>query len=210
MEPLRVDETLLRRAALAPARETRGDADLNPDDARRTALAARRARPAAVLMPIVRRPEGLRVVLTVRPDTMRDHAGQIAFPGGKVDAADRSPLAAALREAREEIGLTEGHADVLGPIERWRTSTGYAITPFVALVDGAFQAAPQPGEVAAVFEAPLDFLMDPLNCRLMSREWRGVERRFWAMPWDRHFIWGATAGMLKTLADRIAAERMWA
>jgi 8-oxo-dGTP pyrophosphatase MutT (NUDIX family) len=203
MERFRVTEDDLRRALLTPTAGARGDDDLNPGaPPRRGAL-----RPAAVLCPVVRRREGLAVVLTVRPSTMRHHAGQIAFPGGKVDPGDRSPLAAALRESREEIGLMEDQLEVLGPLDRYETRTGFAITPFVGLVDRAFRPTPEPGEVEAVFEAPLDFLMDPASHRRMSREWQGATRWFWAMPWGERFIWGATAGILRALSDRIAGLR---
>jgi 8-oxo-dGTP pyrophosphatase MutT (NUDIX family) len=197
----RVTEDLLRRAVLAPPAGPRGDGDLNPG----AWPTPERLRPAAVLCPVARRPEGLTVVLTMRPATMRAHAGQIAFPGGKIDPGDASPLAAALREAREEIGLTEDEAEVLGPLDRYETRTGFAITPFVALLRPGFRAIPHPTEVAAVFEAPLDWLTDPARLRRMSREVGGVERRFWAVTWGEWFVWGATAGMLKGLADRLEA-----
>jgi 8-oxo-dGTP pyrophosphatase MutT (NUDIX family) len=203
MTSFRVDEADLRRAVLAPAAGARGDDDLNPGLARSAAA----LRPAAVLCPVARRPSGLTVILTLRPATMRQHAGQVAFPGGKIDPTDPSPLATALRESREEIGLMPDQVEVLGPIDRYETRTGFAITPFVGLVDAAFRPEPEAGEVEAVFEAPLSFLMDPANHRRMSREWQGATRWFWAMPWGDWFIWGATAGMLKCLADRVEAAR---
>ncbi len=197
-----VTERDLRRALRMPHAGPRGDHDLNPSFRRKGPL-----RPAAVLCPVVRRAAGLSVILTQRPLTLREHPGQIAFPGGKLDAADASPLAAALRESHEEIGLRADQVEVLGALEGYATGTGFAITPFVGLVAQDFAPAPQPGEVEAVFETPLDFLMDFTRHQRMSRVYGGIERHFWAMPWEDRFIWGATAGMLRQLAERVAAAR---
>jgi 8-oxo-dGTP pyrophosphatase MutT (NUDIX family) len=183
--------------------DKRGDLDLNPD----VRLPGLILRPAAVLCPIVEREGVLRVVLTVRSHELKHHAGQIAFPGGKVDAGDPSPLAAALREAREEIGLTADLIDVAGRLPPYETGTGFRISPFVGLVDRAFRAIPEAGEVAEVFEPPLDFVLDPGNRRIGSREWKGALRRFYEIPWGDYYIWGATAGMLKMLSDRVLALR---
>lgn len=203
MEPFRITEADLRRAVLAPTRRPRSDDDLNAVPGPRPA----RLRAAAVLCAVVPRAGGLQVVLTQRPETMRQHAGQIAFPGGKVDPTDASPLAAALREAREEVGLTPDLVDVIGPIDPYETRTGFAITPFVALVDPRFRAMPCEREVAAVFEAPLDHLMNPAHHQRHSRAVQGTTRLFWAMPWQGWYIWGATAGMLRALSDRLADAR---
>ena len=193
----------LRRAVLVPLRRSRGDIEHGPH---RFAPGAVRRR-AAVLCAVVPRETGLQVVLTRRPDTMPTHPGQIAFPGGKVDRTDRSPLATALREAHEEIGLHPGLADVIGPLDPYVTRSGFVITPFVAMVAPSFRPMPCAREVAAVFEAPLDHLMDPANHRRHSRVWQGQVREFWAMPWQAWFIWGATAGMLRGLAERLAHAR---
>ncbi|MEL6317928.1 MAG: CoA pyrophosphatase [Pseudomonadota bacterium] len=188
-----------------------GRAGLDADEIRALAAAdpggASRLTPAAVLCPIVPRADGLHVLLTQRAAHLKRHAGQIAFPGGKVDPEDRSPMAAALREADEEIGLRPEQADVMGPIETYVTGTGYRITPFVAAVDPYFRPLPQDAEVADVFEVPLDFLMDPANHQRRTGEWRGRTRRYYAMPYGERFIWGATAGILKALADRVAGAR---
>ena len=185
--------------------QPRSDFDLAPEV--RAALPPnRKLRPAAVLCPIVERPDGYHVILTRRADHLSKHAGQIAFPGGKVDTTDASPMAAALREAHEEIGLTADEVEVLGAIDRYETSTSFIITPVVGIVAPTFRPIAHDGEVAEVFETPLSFLMDPANHEHRSREWKGAQRRYWAMPHGERFIWGATAGMLRNLSDRLIAE----
>ena len=143
------------------------------------------------------------VVLTERTAHLSAHAGQIAFPGGKIDARDRDPCAAALREAEEEIGLKAHLAEPLGYIEPYRTGTGYLITPVVALIAADFTARPDPAEVADVFDVPLDFLMNGQNHKIDSREWRGQQRQFYAMPYEHRYIWGATAGIIRALHRRL-------
>lgn len=166
-------------------------------------------RHAGVLCPIVDRGDGLRVILTRRADHLRQHPGQVAFPGGRLDPEDASLLHAALREADEEIGLTAAHvAEVVGEIDGHETGTGFRVTPFVAFVAGDFEPRPDPSEVAEVFEPPLDFLMDPANRRREHRDWQGKRRYFYAMPWEGRYIWGATARMLVGLSERIDSLRL--
>ncbi|MEM1382985.1 MAG: CoA pyrophosphatase [Pseudomonadota bacterium] len=192
-------------AALAlPPGAARSDDDLNPSH---RIVPDRPRRLAAVLCALREGPAGLSVVLTRRAAHLRDHAGQISFPGGKVAAEDPSPLAAALREAEEEVGLAPRQVEILGALDSYRTSTGYEIRPFVGVVRGAWQPVPDPGEVAEVFEPPLAFLMDPANRVRASREWKGASRQFYAMPWGGYYIWGATAGMLKGLSDRLRSAQ---
>lgn len=179
----------------------RSDWDLNPELAGDLA-AMEVPRPAAVLVPIVLR-ETLTVLLTQRTGTMRSHAGQIAFPGGRVDAEDGSAVEAALREAGEEIGLERRFIEPVGFLDGYRTGTGYSITPVVALVQPGFTLQLAEAEVADVFEVPLEFLMEAANHQKHAREWRGRTRSFWAMPYGERFIWGATAGMLKNLHERL-------
>lgn len=203
--PLSLD--VVQSAVWSPgADRTRGDHDLNPDD-RAVAPAPKNLRAAAVLCALSPRPTGLHVILTRRADHLKRHAGQIAFPGGKIDAGDASPLAAALREAEEEIGLPREQVDVLGPIDKYETGTGFLVTPFVGVAHPAFAPLTDDGEVAEVFEAPLDFLMDPANRRTRFFEREGRRRWFYVYEWGDRVIWGATAGMLSALSERIAAAR---
>jgi 8-oxo-dGTP pyrophosphatase MutT (NUDIX family) len=162
-------------------------------------------RPAAVLCGLVERAGRLHVVLTRRAAHLNQHAGQVAFPGGKVDVRDPSPLAAALREAEEEISLIPAQVEVLGALDQYQTSTGFRITPFVGLIDPRWRPVPDPNEVEEVFEPPLDFLMDPANRLRHHHDRWGVRRHYYAVPWGDYYIWGATAGMLKGLSDRLAA-----
>jgi 8-oxo-dGTP pyrophosphatase MutT (NUDIX family) len=162
-----------------------------------------RAHPAAVLAPIVARPEGLSVLLTLRASHLRAHSGQIAFPGGRIDEGE-SPLAAALREAREEIGLDERFVEPLGWLDAHLTGTGFRIAPLVALVDPGFTPTVNVREVEEVFETPFAFLMDPANHRLHEREWQGRIRRFYAMPHEGRYIWGATAGILRNMYEKLS------
>lgn len=157
---------------------------------------------AAVLVPVVAR-DALTVLLTLRTEHLPSHAGQIAFPGGKVDASDAGPLGAALREADEEIGLARRHIEPLGYLDTYRTRTGFSVVPVVGLVDPAFTLALNAGEVADVFEVPLSFLMDAANHRCDTRQWKGATRTFHAMPFGDRYIWGATAGMLKNMHARL-------
>jgi len=176
------------------------DFDLNPD-----AVAWRTdqpPRPAAVLVPVVRRLP-LTVLLTQRTDSLPSHAGQIAFPGGKIEEDDRDPIAAALREAKEEIGLDPRLVEPLGYLDAYRTGTGYRIFPVVALVHPGFELTLDAREVADAFEVPLSFLMDVRNHQTHDRVLRGIKRRFYAMPFEERFIWGATAGIMKNMHQRL-------
>ncbi|MGV6873323.1 CoA pyrophosphatase [Pseudochelatococcus sp. B33] len=172
----------------------------------------RPARPAAVLVPLIARGAGeggagYSMLLTQRAATLRQHASQIAFPGGKIDAADASPLAAALREAREEIGLPASLVQPLGYLDGYLSGSGYSIVPVVGLVDPAFSPVPNPGEVDEVFEVPFDFLMNVNHHERHAREWQGTLRHYYAMPYGRRYIWGATAGIIRNLYERVYAER---
>jgi len=160
--------------------------------------------PAAVLFPIVLRENCPTVLLTQRTEHLRDHAGQVSFPGGRAESVDLSPAHTALREAEEEIGLAAGHVEVVGILPDYMTVTGYRITPVVAFLTPPFSLRPDPSEVAEVFEVPLAFLMNPANHQRRSREVEGETRHFFAMPYGRHFIWGATAGIIVSLARALA------
>lgn len=167
---------------------------------------------AAVLVPVVLRDNGLTVLLTQRTDHLHDHAGQVSFPGGRVEQADESPIATALRETHEETGVTAEHVDVIGRLPRYITGTGYAITPVTGLVRPTFSLSPDEFEVAEVFEVPLSFLTNPASYRLhQARMPDGTVRHYYSVPWDNYFIWGATAAMLRgmyqVLAEAFSSSR---
>ena len=159
-------------------------------------------RPAAVLIPIVDRAEPT-VLLTQRAAHLNDHAGQISFPGGKIDATDASPLDAALREAEEEIGLTREFIDPIGYLDLYATGFGFRILPTLARIKPGFKLRINETEVDDAFEVPLAFLMNPANHQLHAKEFRGMERHYYAMPFAERYIWGATAGILRVLYERI-------
>ncbi|WP_432443326.1 CoA pyrophosphatase [Neorhizobium galegae] len=180
-----------------------GDHLLNPDII--THLEGITLKDAAVLVPVVNDPEGARVILTKRTATLRKHSGQIAFPGGAVDPDDASVEAAALREAEEEIGLSRTFVEPVGRLPDYFAATGFRITPVLSVVERGFQLTPNPTEVDRVFEVPLAFLMDPANHNRGSREWNGTLRHFYEMPYGEWNIWGITAGILRTLYERLYA-----
>jgi 8-oxo-dGTP pyrophosphatase MutT (NUDIX family) len=195
------DEASLRRA-LARSAGGSSDFDLNPGAAPN---AGRTLRPAAVLVAAWVRPEGMQVLLTKRSSHLQHHPGQIALPGGKVDVGDSGPEAAALREAREEIALPPDRVRILGALPPHETVTGFQVIPFVAVVDGDFTPRPEAGEVDEVFTVPLAHLADRSRYRVERRRWRGEWRRYYAVPWGPYYIWGATARILRGLAERLAS-----
>jgi 8-oxo-dGTP pyrophosphatase MutT (NUDIX family) len=158
---------------------------------------------AAVLIPIVDRPEP-GVILTVRTDTVRRHAGQIAFPGGRIDPGDESPSDAALREAWEEIALPRDTVELIGPADPYRTVTGYDVLPIVGIIPPDLPLRPSPTEVAAIFEAPLHHLLDPAQQMVREVDWQGRRRCYYEIIWEGHRIWGATAAMIVNLSRRLA------
>ncbi len=181
-----------------PSEASRSDFDLNPQGR----VVGRVLTAAAVLVPLVERPSGLTVLLTRRSDSLKRHSGQVAFPGGKAEPGE-TPVETALRETFEEIGVQRRFIRPIGMADTYETGTGFAITPVVALVSPEFEIVRQEAEVAEVFETPFAFLMDPANHELrVMKASDGIERRFYAMPYEERTIWGATAGMVRGLYDR--------
>jgi 8-oxo-dGTP pyrophosphatase MutT (NUDIX family) len=182
------------------AHGARGDLDLNPSMWERAGVAA--TKPAAVLIPVIDRKEPA-VLLTIRTQELTSHAGQVAFPGGKIDPQDVSPVAAALREAKEEVGLAQTLIEPLGYLDLYLTFSGFRILPTVARVKPDFRLTLNPREVTETFEVPLAFLMTPANHQRRSRDWKGIAREYYAIPFGDRYIWGITAGIVRNLYDRV-------
>lgn len=189
----------LRRAATLPGRPS-SDYDLNPGAA---AASGAGLRDAAVLIACRSGPRGAELILTKRSSRLKHHPGQIAFPGGKIDAGDAGPVAAALREAGEEVGLPAAQVRILGTLPAHETVTGFAVTPVLAWIEGDFSPVPEEGEVEEAFAVPLAHVLDPARFSVEARRWRGEMRRYYVVPYGPYYIWGATAHMLRALADRM-------
>ncbi|QUJ76203.1 CoA pyrophosphatase [Sulfitobacter albidus] len=188
------------RARLAQTGIGSSDFDLNPD----TVLPeGRKLRPAGVLAPIVRNGDALSLLLTKRSAALKHHPGQIAFPGGKQDESDADVIAAALREAHEEIGLHPDNVEVLGTLAPHETVTSFSVTPVIGVVKSPFDIVPEPGEVEEVFAVPLDHVLDPANYIVESRRWRGQKRHYFVVPYGPYYIWGATARMLRAWSETL-------
>ncbi len=196
MQPTDLRDRLL--AAVAADGRPSSDYDLN---AGISLPPGRTVRPAPVLVPVT---AAGRLVLTKRSARLKHHPGQIAFPGGKQDAADPTPADAALREAEEEIGLPRAAVEVLGALPPHETVTGFKVTPILALIHDAFTPVPEAGEVEEVFDVPLAHTLDPARYVVEGRIWGGRRRRYYAVPYGPYYIWGATARILRGLADRMA------
>ncbi|NSY37426.1 CoA pyrophosphatase [Leisingera sp. ANG59] len=196
---------LTDRIAAALNRQGGGssDFDLNPG----TVLpAGRKLRPAGVLVPVTIASGAPRLILTKRSSALKHHPGQIAFPGGKVDAGDKDASAAALREGWEEIGLPQDLPQIVGCLPEHETVTGFSVTPVVALIHDRFDERPEKGEVAEVFSVPLEHVLEAENYIIESRRWRGIRRRYYTVPYGPYYIWGATARILRGLAVRMEGE----
>jgi 8-oxo-dGTP pyrophosphatase MutT (NUDIX family) len=188
--------------ALGPDSAGSSDFDLNPDV---TLPPNRKLRDAGVLIALLDDPDGLRLVLTKRNSALKHHPGQIAFPGGKVDPGDDGPVGAALRESREEIGLDPANVEILGALAPHETVTSFNVTPVVGRVLRPFTPVPEAGEVDEVFTVPFAHVTDPANYQIQSRLWRGSKRSYFVVPYGPYYIWGATARILRALADRMTA-----
>jgi 8-oxo-dGTP pyrophosphatase MutT (NUDIX family) len=180
----------------------RGDHTLDPEPVL-PFVAGGPPRAAAVLVPVVLHEDEPAILFTERSTGLREHSGQIAFPGGKMETNDPSPLVTALREAHEEIGLDPGAVTPIGYLDAYLSTTNYLILPVVGLVRPPLALALNPGEVASAFEVPVRFLMDPEHHQLHSKEWKGRERRYYAMPYGERYIWGVTAGIVRNLYERL-------
>ena len=185
--------------AAGPGAES-SDFDLNPLV---VLPEGRRLRPAAVLVALLEDEQGAAVILTRRSAALKHHPGQIALPGGKIDPGDDGPESAALREATEEIGLDPGNAELLGRLPPHETVTGFTVIPVLARIRRPFVWRPEAGEVDEVFAVPLAHVADPANYTIQSRIWRGTPRRYYVVPWGPYYIWGATARILRGLAERM-------
>ncbi|HBF30720.1 CoA pyrophosphatase [Rhizobium sp.] len=191
-----------RGAPLLEAWRDHGDHRLNADIL--PMIETMPLKDAAVLVSVVNDTHVPRVILTQRTDKLRKHSGQIAFPGGGIDEDDGSPEAAAMREAQEEIGLDPRFVEPVGRLPHYLAATGFRITPILAIIHPGFTLTPNPDEVAEVFDVPLAFLMNPANHQTGSKQFRdGVSRHFYAIPYGEHHIWGITAGILRTLYERL-------
>ncbi|OGA26478.1 MAG: coenzyme A pyrophosphatase [Betaproteobacteria bacterium RIFCSPLOWO2_02_FULL_65_24] len=199
MNLLNPDTLRLRFSSPAPVASVAGDSAA-------AALQQESYTPAAVLVPVVDRENGMTVLFTRRTAHLQDHAGQISFPGGRTEPGDESPLATALRETEEEIGLERGCVEILGRLPDYRTGTGFRITPVVGLVRPPLELRPDDFEVAEVFEVPLGFLLDPSNHQRNSMMRDGHRREFYAMPYRHYYIWGATAGILMNLYSVLTSQ----
>ena len=188
-------------SSLTPDLSDQGDHSLNPHVRRPSTSAP--LKPAAVLVPVILRQPDLQVLFTRRADHLARHAGQVSFPGGRLNHEVEPPVEAALRETEEEIGLLRDHVEVLAALDHYETGTGFRIQPFVGLVREGFELKVDAEEVAEVFEVPLSFLMDSRNHETHSGVWQGAERRYYAIPFGRHYIWGATAGILVNMYNRL-------
>ncbi len=193
-------EQIIERLRRSSEGRLRGDHDLNPGLPPGRGK-GRALTPAAVLIGLVGHRDGLTVLFTQRTGHLLHHPGQISFPGGHMDASDKTPEQTALRETEEEIGLNRGHVETIGRLDTYVTRTGFSITPVVALVKPPFDVEPDPHEVDEVFEVPLAFLLDPANHKRHSREIEGEIREFHAVPYGDYYIWGATAGILINLYE---------
>lgn len=191
--------------ALHPLAEPPGAEPWNLPELDGLLPAGTRLRPAAVLVPLVERSGGPRVLLTRRTEALRLHPGQVSFPGGRIEPDDRDPVSAALREASEEVGLEAGLSHPQGYLDAFATITGFHVYPVVARVDDAFRPRPDPGEVAEAFEVPLAFLLDPANLRTVQLPYQGRLRQVFEFRHGGHRIWGATAAMLLNLRRRLEA-----
>lgn len=199
-----VAQMLHDESGVAPdAAQRRGDHDLNEIGMRPQPPLV----PAAVLVPLLDHGDRITVLLTERAADLRAHAGQISFPGGRIESDDAHPEAAALREAEEEIGLPPPSVELVGRLDTYEVRTGFEITPVVGFVEPGFDMVLDPGEVADIFEVPLEFILDPANHERHSRLFQGKRRFFYVLPFEDRYIWGATAGMLVNLFEVLTGQK---